>query len=86
MMQAIVETIFDAAYLIPLYNRSGKLYRSPGDWKMDHIHYNDYFLCTALLCLETAVLRRRISCFNRRCLRTCRNKSRTMHDAAKSVA
>lgn len=41
----------------PLHNGSGKLYSSFGDWKMDHIRYNDRFLCTALLCLETAVFR-----------------------------
>lgn len=99
-MQSVVETVFDAAYLItvitlgilmirrsgqsrqfrlfgwmavvlggrrlfppgapgggPLHNRPGKLYSSFGDWKMDHIRYNDRFLCTALLCLETAVFR-----------------------------
>lgn len=89
-MQSVVETVFDAAYLITVitlgilmirgsgqssqfrlfgwmavvlgggdsfHNRSGKLYSSFGDWKMDHIRYNDRFLCTALLCLETAVFR-----------------------------
>lgn len=128
-MQAIVETLFDAVYLISvitigilmirgskgnrqfrlfgfmavvlggrrcvppcsacagsLHHRSGKLYGSVGDWKVDYFRYHDGFLCTALLCMASALSDQREKRDHCRCIHSGRFESDSLYDAAESVA